>query len=1471
MVPWGSGLDVHYVTPGLLGMAMPRAKITTTGMTGGVDLLGPSRDQKNQGQPPQSDKDQRIGEGGIVGNTTCSSTAAGTGTADAADSSNRPRPLHEAGRASDTATIGIEDDDIKTPARSNTSRLISSENTARVPAPPMVVTDDDGADIGSSNTKSPQRTPHRSLASSRASSRGASRTPSRNGSYDQLHAMAQGMEMEMGSPARSVGRRRRRRPGMSPLGPAGAGGAGDVDGGGVRFATEQQQQRRLQQLEQDPRLLDIQRSQSLSQMQYQNNKQGSSKDSAASGGAQQPSQNAGGMPPNGPTTAKLQGNCPAALSTFLKNRHPDRFLCFNLTGSPADERTVLLLNHQVVNCPWTAMDVAEAERRSRDRAENRDEDENEDDSTSVDTSGTTTSSGGSRSPSTPSLPALLDICYAIAAYHALSPQNVACVYCQNGKTRTGVAIACYLKFSGRVQSSLDGFRLFCRQCNMGSGDTIPRRQQPLERILTPNRAASAAAVGGGASSRHANRSKQDVASLIPPSLLQLFHNFDDLIELRAWPNPQSLRLRAITLTGVPVDDLPVVEIWDGATGRVYSSHDSNTATNDDDGVADDSSKTRLFGEPAQWTDEEGFYLIDKPLRSEFTILCRFGGTVADDAYDPTKILFRYINHTAFLTWGAYQLSRDRVDIMRRYLGSFEDDFLVVLLFEPSKLARRSAVRLPPVLSGLAALRRGFILINDHHSVQSPLKILRVLEKGPPAWASGLATKLANRDSNRRDDILASPQFVGLLSAITVDEISRANLHRPTPPPTKSLQPSIIDGKDTKTKMKTESEKDTCEDANIDETESSKSSKGNDPSAALLSATQSKGSLECKGEEAPQPLKPDPRSALLGAIRDRGINPDKDKSYKGDTPPDPRAALIKGSDSEDTKRSESSSAAGVPAKDPHSAVLGTVRARGPMSENPKDKAGATQLPADPREAETAKEDTASGNKSANPLSALFGAIRARGGSNDKEKNEHAIESPTDPRGAVLASIRAHGAQVEGSNRSVQQEGDARSALLDAIQSRGQNTDNNKDGVDGSEPAVDLGAIRAAGTISEEEKEAGGDNDDTKDNRNSLLDVITTKGSPHEDKNDAKPDNQSGGGSGQTGAAMTTAYGAAGGSIPKLDATSSLFLTLLDSMEFAGSDRISIPIDESSTHDDALAAYGHQLLCSDACLVEPLFAPRPGDVVDAFGPPIDLKNDASETRTNDADDDARTRPRLPLHEWKERHRQQSALHSAEIDDGGNPLSSLRDVVTSGFVESGLLPFTLASTPRRTSASVSAAADSLQYLWDPVASHFQDRDDIGACMALLSKMPRSGLRVEDLLHLLVESQMWSDSELLRMRQATSQYMMLPNQAVVADASLTREGAAANVAAAISNNIQLKTGPMGGPNSATASKGALAAAGAISQRNDSVTDLAKGIEAGPELKRNGSSTGAADAAAAIAASQVKKQDENDGLALKDDPEWSK
>lgn len=112
----------------------------------------------------------------------------------------------------------------------------------------------------------------------------------------------------------------------------------------------------------------------------------------------------------------------SAPSTFLAKHHSNNFLCLNLTGSPADSETSSSFNNQIINCPWTSYDLTnrEVERASTSSTDKRD---------------------GHRSPSTPSLAAMMDICYAIAAYQSLGSQNVACVYCDNGRTRTGVAVS----------------------------------------------------------------------------------------------------------------------------------------------------------------------------------------------------------------------------------------------------------------------------------------------------------------------------------------------------------------------------------------------------------------------------------------------------------------------------------------------------------------------------------------------------------------------------------------------------------------------------------------------------------------------------------------------------------------------------------------------------------------------------------------------------------------------------------------------------------------------------------------------------------------------------------------------------------------------------------------------------------------------------------------------------------------------
>ena len=115
-------------------------------------------------------------------------------------------------------------------------------------------------------------------------------------------------------------------------------------------------------------------------------------------------------------------------SAFLVEHHANHFLLLNLTSVPANEQTAALFHNQIINCPWTAFDLAKNAQPSS--------------STGNDTNSCSNDqSDRHRSPSTPSLSALLEICYIIAAYQALGSQNVAYVYCSNGRTRTGVAVS----------------------------------------------------------------------------------------------------------------------------------------------------------------------------------------------------------------------------------------------------------------------------------------------------------------------------------------------------------------------------------------------------------------------------------------------------------------------------------------------------------------------------------------------------------------------------------------------------------------------------------------------------------------------------------------------------------------------------------------------------------------------------------------------------------------------------------------------------------------------------------------------------------------------------------------------------------------------------------------------------------------------------------------------------------------------
>lgn len=360
---------------------------------------------------------------------------------------------------------------------------------------------------------------------------------------------------------------------------------------------------------------------------------------------------------------QFEGNCPKRLSNFLKRRHANHYMVFNISSTAPSSRTLSFLNNQVVNLPWTCPGINA--------------------STSIDSSAPTAAS-------IPTLKCLLDICYAIDAYIKLDEKNMAVVYCSNGKTRTGIAIAAYLKYAysqsteQRIYSSLEGFRLFCsRTC----------------RDLVKD---------------------DDIDDFIPPSLKTLFGNFDALIECGGTIQKDPLVLRAVTLQGLPVEEMPRIDIWDKG-GIIFSSHDNKEPTCI---VKDfDSHQVHQEKKTLLWADDDAFYRVNTQLEGDFLLLCRFGGEYAHDTDDPTKVILRYANNTSFLFSAPYELPKTKVDIMRRYAQDVDDaEFLLTLLFDhlgaDEKSNHNSQERSDSlsVLERSEALHRGWDLIHNFHSL-----------------------------------------------------------------------------------------------------------------------------------------------------------------------------------------------------------------------------------------------------------------------------------------------------------------------------------------------------------------------------------------------------------------------------------------------------------------------------------------------------------------------------------------------------------------------------------------------------------------------------------------------------------------------------------------------------------------------------------------------------------------------------------
>jgi hypothetical protein len=177
-------------------------------------------------------------------------------------------------------------------------------------------------------------------------------------------------------------------------------------------------------------------------------------------------------------------------------------------------------------------------------------------------------------------------CYAVKSWLDLRDKNVAVVHCSDGKRRTGILIACYLKYIGAFEHASDAFDFFC-------------------------------------ASRNASR-KVDSISLAP-SYRILFENVDRAVDHGAFYSHKPLHLRCIALSGLPVDDIPCVEIW-GMRGLIFCSHDGDAPK-----------------EGRTWSAEfgDGFFKVGTEVLGDFCIMVRFGGSGVATR-DKTTLIFKYV-------------------------------------------------------------------------------------------------------------------------------------------------------------------------------------------------------------------------------------------------------------------------------------------------------------------------------------------------------------------------------------------------------------------------------------------------------------------------------------------------------------------------------------------------------------------------------------------------------------------------------------------------------------------------------------------------------------------------------------------------------------------------------------------------------------------------------------------------------------
>ena len=118
---------------------------------------------------------------------------------------------------------------------------------------------------------------------------------------------------------------------------------------------------------------------------------------------------------------------------------------------------------------------------------------------------------------------------------------------------------------------------------------------------------------------------------LAPSYRILFENVDKTVDTGGYPNRHPVHLKCLAISGLPVDEIPCVEVWD-MHGMVFNSHAGWKSTN-----------------KCTWSSEygDGFFRVSHDILGDFSVMCRFGGHHALTR-DKTTLIFKYQNNTGRL-------------------------------------------------------------------------------------------------------------------------------------------------------------------------------------------------------------------------------------------------------------------------------------------------------------------------------------------------------------------------------------------------------------------------------------------------------------------------------------------------------------------------------------------------------------------------------------------------------------------------------------------------------------------------------------------------------------------------------------------------------------------------------------------------------------------------------------------------------